>query len=146
MQTLLIGSVISNLLSMYSEFNDPRDMSRQFVTGRRIYQADAMLGYYAACVESIIQCHDNRIILLPSLIDEWREKGSLKGAAVYGGIVVDVEWENGALTALSLISARSCTVVLELPNAIKSATAQHEAVDGGYSAQLNADECHKFFF
>lgn len=146
MQTLLIGSVISNLLSMYAEFKDPRDTSRQFATGRRIFQADAMLGYYAACIESVIQCYDTTVILLPALIDTWKKHGCLKGVAVYGGVIADVEWKSGHMSFLSLKAKQDCDILLQTRDTVKHANAPIQAEGNAYKVRLTANTIHEFYF
>lgn len=115
MQNLLIGATLSNLFSVYSEFEDRRDISRQYALGnRRIFQADGMLGYYAAVSESLMQCFDNRIVILPSLIEDWKKCGSVYGLCAYNGLSVDISWENGLPKTVTLHPQADTDIILEV--------------------------------
>lgn len=122
MQNLLIGAVIGNNFSVYSEFEDRRDLSRQYALGnRRIFQADGMLGYYAAVSESLMQCYGDRIVILPTLNKDWKN-GKAKGLCAYDRIRLDIEWENGELKKLTLYPEVSKEITLELPSGERCVT------------------------
>ena len=115
MQNLLIGATLSNLFSVYSEFADRCDIERQYALGnRRIFQADGMLGYYAAVSESLMQCYSNKIIILPSLIDDWKSGGAVYGLRAYNRLSVDIIWENGIAKKVIFHPEIDTDIILEV--------------------------------
>ncbi|EMD36191.1 glycoside hydrolase family 95 protein [Gelatoporia subvermispora B] len=74
-----------------------------------IFQIDANLGYPAALLNALIQAPDVAsvstpltITVLPALpADKW-PSGSIKGARIRGGMTLDLEWENGEPTSLTI--------------------------------------------
>lgn len=140
MQNLLIGATISNLLTVYSEFKDRRDVKRQLALGgRKIYQADGMMGYYAAVMESVLQCYDDRIVILPSLIDDWKAGGEVCGIAAHNGIVADVSWEDGALKSLVFYADKAVDITVESKTLPLDADISLNP-DGSYTLILQAGE------
>lgn len=140
MQNLLIGATNSNLLTLYSEFNDRRDVARQLALGnRKIYQADGMMGYYAAVMESVLQCYDDRILVLPSLTDDWKAGGEVCGIAAYNGIVADIFWEDGALKSLTLYSEKDIDITVE-SKVLPRDTEISLNPDGSYTLTLQTGE------
>jgi len=59
----------------------------------------------------LLQSHAGEIHLLPALPDTW-PAGEVKGLCARGGFVVDVEWENQALSQVKILSkaGRDCKV------------------------------------
>ncbi len=64
------------------------------------FQIDGNLGVGAGILEMLIAKNGADITLLPALPALWK-KGSLKGVLLQGGIVVDMEWENNAVTKIA---------------------------------------------
>ncbi|MFC6101397.1 glycoside hydrolase family 95 protein [Olivibacter domesticus] len=69
------------------------------------FQIDGNLGIIAGMAEMFVQSHEEFIELLPALPNKWKE-GSIKGLVARGGFVVNIEWENGKLTAGSITSKK----------------------------------------
>jgi len=74
-------------------------------------QVDGSLGITAAITEMLIQSHEGVIDLLPSIPAEWSD-GSFKGVCARGGFEVSMEWKNGKITNLSVLSKAGeiCTI------------------------------------
>jgi alpha-L-fucosidase 2 len=82
-----------------------------FAICSRALQVDGSLGVAAAVAEMLMQSHESRIHLLPSLPPAWKT-GSVHGLRARGGFEVDMEWEDGAVTAARIASdlGRPCRV------------------------------------
>ena len=65
------------------------------------FQIDGNIGIVAAIAECLVQSHRGEIELLPALAPIL-STGTVRGLRARPGIEVDMDWERGALTALSL--------------------------------------------
>lgn len=102
------------------------------------FQIDGNLGATAAIGEMILQSHGagNVIRFLPAIPSgSLMASGKMKGIRARGGFEIDMEWKNGKLIALDIISHAGATCQLDLPSSI-SVTMDGKAVsfeqDNGY--------------
>lgn len=65
------------------------------------FQIDGNLGFPAAITEMLVQSHGGTIRLLPALPTSW-DHGDVQGIAVRPGLVLDLAWRSGRMTAGSL--------------------------------------------
>ena len=69
------------------------------------------MGAIAAVLEAIVGYYDGAVHLLPALPQQWKD-GHLYGVKVPGGHRVNVAWENGVLTKLSVTMGYQNSVTL----------------------------------
>ena len=65
------------------------------------FQIDGNFGAVSGINEMLMQSDGENIWLLPALPSKW-QKGHINGLLAKGGILVDIKWKNGKLTAYSL--------------------------------------------
>lgn len=65
------------------------------------FQIDGNLGFPAAITEMLVQSHAGEIRLLPALPEAWPE-GDVQGIAVRSGLVLDLAWSEGRVTAATV--------------------------------------------
>jgi alpha-L-fucosidase 2 len=61
----------------------------------------------------LVQSHEDAIELLPALPAAWAD-GAVKGICARGGFVIDMEWKNGKVIALSVLSKSGNTCRLKV--------------------------------
>lgn len=80
------------------------------------FQIDGNFGASAGIAEMLLQSHEERIAILPSLPDDWN-CGKFTGLCARGGFVIDVAWENNAVTRLRIMPKLGGKCLLTIPTA-----------------------------
>ena len=65
------------------------------------FQIDGNYGLMAGVLEMVVQSHGGQIRVLPALPEVWRE-GSCRGIRCRGGLAVDLAWQDGSLSELTV--------------------------------------------
>ncbi|HET6986670.1 MAG TPA: hypothetical protein VFI00_08645, partial [Kribbella sp.] len=73
-----------------------------------IFQIDANFGMTGCIPELLLQSHTDVIRLLPALPADWPD-GSFHGLRARGGLSFDVSWQDGTLTAASVLATHAGT-------------------------------------
>lgn len=92
------------------------------------FQIDGNFGASAGMAEMLVQSHEGAIRLLPALPAAW-SSGSFSGLCARGGFVLNVRWENGAVTECEVSSQRGgeCTVIFPTADGERTLTVGVEA-------------------
>jgi len=67
------------------------------------FQIDGNFGVVSGITEMLMQSHDDEINILPALPAAWPD-GSIKGLVARKGFEVDIEWEEGVLSSVLVLS------------------------------------------
>lgn len=67
------------------------------------FQIDGNFGYTSGIVEMLMQSNASTIELLPAIPDEWAD-GSVDGIVARGNFELDLDWEDGELTDVEVLS------------------------------------------
>lgn len=75
------------------------------------FQIDGNFGGAAGILEMLVQSRPGEIHLLAALPKTWL-RGSLRGLRLRGGILLDVDWENGRPVQIKLTASRDVSTIL----------------------------------
>jgi len=93
------------------------------------FQIDGNLGTPAGMAEMLIQSHEATadgsplVRLLPALPKAWKD-GSARGLHARGGVVLDMAWQDGKVTAFHVTSPQAQTVTVEVNGETRRVAAQ----------------------
>ena len=79
------------------------------------FQIDGNFGGAAGIGEMLLQSHEGFINILPALPEEWSE-GSLRGFKVRGGATIDLSWQDGRPTEMTVTGGWADTLKIKTPD------------------------------
>ncbi|MCR4765543.1 MAG: glycoside hydrolase family 95 protein [Bacteroidaceae bacterium] len=83
------------------------------------FQIDGNFGGCAGMAEMLVQSSMTDIWLLPALPDQWKE-GRIKGICARGGFVIDMNWQSGKVTALTIHAHQDGKIKVHVNGQVKN--------------------------
>jgi alpha-L-fucosidase 2 len=103
------------------------------------FQIDGNFGCTSGITEMLMQSGDGSLHLLPALPDVWQAKGSVSGLRARGGFELKyMQWKDGKINKLILLSTLGGNLRLRIPNEMKN-------VNGTILKTANGNNANPFY-
>lgn len=86
-----------------------------FAKGGTVMQVDATFGAAAGIAEMLLQSNGEYMEILPALPAEWRD-GDIKGLCARGGFDISIQWKNGAIKRVEVLSKAGLPCSIKMHN------------------------------
>jgi len=143
----IIQNFITPVGGVGTDYNQGGGVYSNLFCAHPPFQIDGNFGYAAGVSEMLVQSQTGDIQLIPALPNEWAN-GQVKGLRARGNFeIVNMEWKNGKVVALTLKSLSGGACKLHVPNALKAAFKLKSTVDGvnhSYSFSTQAGATYRF--
>ncbi len=91
-----------------------------------VFQIEGNFGATAGIAEMLLQSRPDSLVLLPALPRQWAE-GAVRGLKTIGNFEVDMEWKEGHLTTLRIISHNGMPLTLAYPRIVEAKLTSHSS-------------------
>ena len=107
------------------------------------FQIDGNFGATAGIAEWLLQSHAGEIHLLPAL-PPTLPNGSVRGLRARGGDTIDITWQNGQITAVTILAAADHPVRIRAAVPLAASGFQAADVDGILAFNAEAGTAYRF--
>ena len=95
--------IINNMLTLAEKDNPEGRTYPNMFTAHPPFQIDGNFGLTAGVAEMLIQSHDGAVHILPALPEQWKN-GSVSGIVARGGFEIAMNWEDGKISEIKVLS------------------------------------------
>ncbi|MDP4209254.1 MAG: glycoside hydrolase family 95 protein [Bacteroidota bacterium] len=88
------------------------------------FQIDGNFGATAGIGEMLLQSHVGFIELIPSIPDNWKASGEVKGLKARGNFTVDMKWKDGKITNYRICSPKPQAVKVKVNGELKDVVSE----------------------
>ncbi len=96
-----------------------------------VFQIEAILGTSATMTETMVQSHEGYIDLFPAMPESWKN-GSIDGIVARGNFEMGLDWKDGALKKVSLLSKAGQQAKITYPSITSVKVVRDDGIEVAY--------------